>query len=103
MINITDNKNYLEIKGHAHQGEGLPTKEEVEACAGVTALVHALIASMATITHTEPEFEFRRGYFKVMKSGLTREDLLFIDMFMAGVDMLTSVYGDYINEMTDQA
>lgn len=96
MITITNTQDELTITGHAHSGTGPVTKDEVEACAAITALAHQLLGCLVL---KEPEaddlrYERRKGYCRVQKSGLKRPDL--IEYFMIGAELVQSGYPEFI-------
>ncbi len=94
QIRITDKG--VNISGHAGT-QVPPTKQEIEACAAVTALTHTLKYSIETLTSDTPNMILSKGLFLVNHNGLSTESELLLDAFLTGCKVLSEAYPEQID------
>lgn len=104
MITITRTADELRVEGHAHTGKGPANEREKLACAGVTALVHQLIACLDEMTDGA-NYSFERGRF-ILRAADHEKDLssFLVKSFLLGAERMRIAYGDLISVIDkDQA
>lgn len=102
MIKVINTTSAVIVNGHAHDGGGMITKDELRACEAVTALCFTLIAGMLDVLKTDPIYDLEKGYFAIVKDGMTKEEILLTDVFLNGLRALADRYTQEI-KIDDQA
>lgn len=97
MIVITQHKNGLSIRGHAHYAE--IGKDIV--CAAVSTLAQTLIYSIEELTADKIEYVSKPGTVEIKYGDLTDGAQLLLNSFFVGVQMIADNYPD--NVRVDQA
>ena len=92
MIEIERTKAEITVKGHAHYG---PYGKDI-VCAGVSALVNGLIASVKKLTPNSPACELRDGYAHVKVGSPTMQTELLFDCFVVSAKDIADEFPDYV-------
>lgn len=88
MIVITQHKNGLSIRGHAHYAE--IGKDIV--CAAVSSLAQTLIYSIEELTADKIEYVSKPGLIEIKYGALSNEAKLLLDSFWLGASLIASNY-----------
>lgn len=100
MIVITQHKNGLSIRGHAHYAE--IGKDIV--CAAVSTLAQTLIYSIEELTADKIEYVSTPGTVEIKHGDLSKDAQLLVDSFFVGVNMIADNYPANVRTQTsDQA
>ena len=88
MIEVKVRKNHIGVSGHAGHA---PPGQDI-ACAGVTALVKTLIASIQALTGDEIEYEISPGRADIYYGNLSEASRALVDSFFIGVCMIADEF-----------
>lgn len=102
MIEIFDTEDSLIIRGHANDGKHKLTKEEIEACAAVTALAQGLFFSIEDITDEDPHRKLDKGTLYLDKRYLSNKLKTIVNAYCIGFGAVASGYPDLISYLQDK-
>lgn len=93
MIRIEIQRDRIQIRGHA----GYAEKGHDIVCEAVTALAFTLINCIQELTENHiSHLVVESGNIDLIEEHPSREEMLLMDAFSIGVDLLQSVYPQYI-------
>lgn len=92
MIEIRRHEGGFSISGHAGYAES--GKDIV--CAGVSTLIQTLIESLDSLTTDKIKYDISPGWVDIKHGNLSRDAQLLFDSFFIGVNLISSVYPDYV-------
>lgn len=92
MIEVSVRKDNIEVIGHAGQSE--PGHDIV--CAGVSALIQTLAASIDSLTDDDLDCMLAPGVFILKTKDLSAESRLLVDSFFVGICGVAEAHPDYI-------
>ena len=92
MIVITQHKNGLSIRGHAHYAE--IGKDIV--CAAVSTLAQTLIYSIKELTADKIKYVSKPGWVEIEHGELSKDAQLLVNSFFVGVNMIADSYPLYV-------
>lgn len=93
MIKVSHKDNCISVKGHAYYAK--PGEDVV--CAGVSALVFALIESLDALTPDEIEYLIlAKGNIEIKHGNLSESAKLLIDSFFIGVKLIADKHPDNV-------
>lgn len=95
MITITLGPDYIEIKGHAHEGEGTANPDEIRACAAVTTAAQQLLYSLEDINE-DINSELGFGIMKLKMNKLSHDGETLKASFLMMIKLLEQTFGEYI-------
>lgn len=96
MIKISDDNDCVLVIGHASDKEHKKCDESQQACASITALTQTLIRAIEEKCGEVPDYELKKGYFKLDKKHLSGHALFLVDVFLLGCQYVQIGYPDYI-------
>lgn len=99
MIVITQHKNGLSIRGHAHYAE--IGKDIV--CAAVSTLAQTLIYSIEELTADKIKYVSKPGWVEIEHGELSEAAQLLVNSFFVGGQMIANNYPAYVRvDQTDK-
>jgi len=97
MIIIRSDHHGVTVQGHATPAGHIPSKEDVEACAAITALSHQLIGGILQLTpRSDPVYELDHGLMTLSTDGLTQRARFLVQAFVVGCLMVMEGYPDQV-------
>lgn len=92
MIEITEHKDGVSIKGHAGYA---PHGQDI-VCAGVSALTQSLVLSLERLTSDPIKYDVRPGMVDINYGNPSKHAQVLIDSFFIGVKEIAKEYPDYV-------
>ena len=92
MIRVTQLKDGIKIRGHAHYAE--PGKDIV--CAAVSVLVQTLIQSVESLTADKIEYDMQPGTVDIKFWCLSDQSKVLIDAFFIGIKGVAEAHPDNV-------
>ena len=97
MIVIRHGSYGVIVQGHATPTGHIPEKEDIEACAAITALSHQLIGGILQLTpRSDPVYELDHGLMTLSMDGLTQRARFLVQAFVVGCLMVAEGYPDQV-------
>lgn len=96
MIIVHNQENAFVVVGHANDGGHESTREEIEACAAVTALAQGILFALDANTDDNPFIDVKPGYLYVSKTGMSDRAVLIVKAFFDAIFGVSTAYPDQI-------
>lgn len=89
MIEVKVRKNHIEVSGHAPPGQDI-------VCAGVSALVQALLASIDSLAGDKIKYVVSPGRADIYYGNLSEKSRTLVDSFFIGVCLIADDFPDNV-------